>query len=100
MKNIIKIIPLLFLFCFLAALVYAQEQQQTVAPKKVEVDRNYDGVPDRFEYYDNDGKIVRVETDADFNGKTDEWVYYKNGVVEKAEKDTNGDGKPDTWLAY
>lgn len=69
-------------------------------PQRVEVDRNYDGVPDRFEYYNKDSTVDHIETDTDFNGKVDEWVYYKNGIVEKAEKDTNGDGKPDTWMKY
>lgn len=94
----------LFLFCIFALSALAQEANQAnqtpVVPKKVEVDRNYDGTPDRFEYYNPDGTISRIETDIDFNGKTDEWVYYKNGVVEKAEKDTNGDGKADTWMRY
>lgn len=99
MRNADKVPLLVLAFCVFTMLLHAEEQQ-TLAPKKIEVDRNYDGTPDRFEYYDKDGKIVQVETDTDFNGKTDEWVYYKNGVVEKAEKDTNGDGKPDTWLAY
>lgn len=98
-KNLYRVVLILSVVCIAACVLYAQEQQP-LAPKKVEVDRNYDTVPDRFEYYDKDGKITRVETDTDFNGKIDEWVYYKNGVVEKAEKDTNGDGKPDTWLAY
>ena len=101
MKNLYKVILILFVACIAVSVSYAQEQQpQAPAVKKVEVDRNYDSVPDRFEYYDKDGKIVRVETDTDFNGKTDEWVYYKDGVVEKAEKDTNADGKPDTWISY
>ena len=99
MKNVHKVFYSLLAFYVFAGLLYAEEQQ-TPSPKKVEVDRNYDGKSDRFEYYDSNGSIIRVETDTDFNGKADEWVYYKNGIVEKAEKDTNGDGKPDTWLAY
>lgn len=99
MRNTIKIIFLLSVFFAFAASLCAQEGS-AIAPKNIEVDRNYDGVPDRFEYYDTDGKILCVETDTDFNGKVDEWVYYKNGAVEKAEKDTNGDGKPDTRMAY
>ena len=69
-------------------------------PKVVEIDRNHDGVPDRFEYYNPDGSVDRIETDTNFDGKIDEWVYYKNGVVVRAEKDTTGSGKPDTWMKY
>ena len=69
-------------------------------PKKAEADRNFDGKPDRTEYYDKDGNVTRIETDTNYDGKIDEWVEYKNGVVSKAEKDANGDGKPDTWLEY
>ena len=90
----------MILSAFWISIVLLYAQENTPTQKKVEVDRNYDGKPDRFEYYGAYGKIMRVETDTDLNGKTDEWVYYKNGVVEKAEKDTNADGKPDTWLAY
>ena len=94
----IKVILILVIFVIFATFVQAGEE--ALAPKKVQVDSNYDGVVDRLEYYDKSGQIIRVESDTDFDGRYDEWVYYKNGKVEKAEKDTNGDGKPDTWIEY
>jgi len=106
MKKITAIILVMFSLCVFTAFAAAEEAATKAAapapvvPKKVELDRNYDGLPDRFEYYNLDGTVDHVETDTDFNGKVDEWVYYKNGVVEKAEKDTNGDGKADTWMKY
>lgn len=104
MKKITLMILALFGLCTFAVSALARGEDTAPAnapvPKKVEVDRNYDGLPDRLEYYNADGTVDRIETDTDFNGRTDEWVYYKNGIVEKAEKDTNGDGKPDTWMKY
>ena len=104
MKKIVFLT--LVLLCAFTVFVMAEEAATTAAaptpvvPKKVEVDRNYDGVPDRFEYYNADGSVEHIETDTNYDGKVDEWVYYKNGVVEKAEKDTNADGKADTWMKY
>ena len=79
---------------------YAQAEEGKVMPRKVEVDSNYDGKPDRVEYYNPSGEAERVEIDRNFDGKYDEWIYYKNGEVFKVEKDTNADGKPDTWIEY
>ena len=93
-----RVILLLAVLVILPGFVYAQ--QEKVAPKKVEIDSNFDGVIDRIEHYNKSGQVVRVETDTNFDGKYDEWVHYKNGKVVKAEKDTNGDGKPDTWMEY
>lgn len=102
-----QVFLILIFLCAFAIFTAAEEiAAKTIAapvpivPKRVEVDRNYDELPDRFEHYNADGTVDRIETDTDFNGKIDEWVYYKNGIVEKAEKDTNGDGKADTWMKY
>jgi len=78
----------------------AAAKDQQFKPKQVKVDRNYDGVPERIEYYDEKGVITRVEGDTNADGKMDEWVYYENGIAVKGEKDLNGDGKPDTTMFY
>jgi hypothetical protein len=75
-------------------------KQQQFKPKVVKVDRNYDGVAERTEFYDDQGVIQRVEVDTDADGKTDEWVSYEKGVAVKGEKDLNKDGKPDTAMIY
>jgi len=69
-------------------------------PKEIKMDRNYDGLVDRVEAYDEKGIIIRSETDTNNNGKMDEWVFYEKGIPVKAEKDTNGDGKANTFLTY
>jgi antitoxin component YwqK of YwqJK toxin-antitoxin module len=38
-----------------------------------------------------------TEDDADGDGKTDRWVHYRRGQVQRDETDHNYDGKPDTW---
>jgi len=92
----------LFLAGFLSVSVLAAEvaSQQQVKPKEIKIDRNYDGIIDRTEFYDAKGAVVKVESDINADGKVDEWVYYENGAAIKGEKDINNDGKPDTTLIY
>jgi hypothetical protein len=71
-----------------------------VKPKEIKVDRNYDGLVDRTEIYDAKGVVTRVEVDINGDGKTDEWVYYEEGIPVKGAKDINGDGNSDTTLFY
>lgn len=71
-----------------------------VAPKKVEMDTNYDGKADRIEIYDDAGQIVRLESDTNSDSIIDEWVIFEKGNPVKKEKDTNADGKADVWVAY
>jgi hypothetical protein len=63
---------------------------------------------DRWEYYDSSaapgpegtGPLVRVEEDANKDGRRDKWERYENGLVKTAEFDENGDGRPDRRLTY
>jgi antitoxin component YwqK of YwqJK toxin-antitoxin module len=75
-------------------------QQSTVTPKKVQVDTNNDGKPDRTEYYNPDGTPNKVEYDSNGDGIIEEIVIYEGGRPVKNTKDTNGDGKPDVWIEY
>jgi len=99
--NKISLMVALFI-CISVTLVWemAESQQEQLKPKKVEVDSNYDGIIDRIEFYDNNGQIVRIESDRTGDGKIDEWVIYKDGQPSKVEKDTNADGKSDVWMEY
>ena len=94
-----KGIILTILLVFLVSQAFAQ-QQQTLTPKKVEIDSNYDGKIDRVETYNSKGQIEEVEIDSNNDGKADQWIIYKNGKPLKSERDTNGDGKPDVWVEY
>jgi len=97
----------LAMFCliltgFICAIAMAADgaNAQQVKPKEIKIDRNYDGIIDRTEFYDAKGIISKVESDSNADGKADEWVYYENGAAVKGEKDINNDGKPDTALIY
>jgi len=78
----------------------ASSKQVQFKPKAIKIDRNYDGIAERTEIYDDKGVVQRVEADTDANGKIDEWVYYEKGVAVKGEKDLNKDGKADTAMIY
>jgi len=77
-----------------------QMQQQQVVPRKVSVDTNYNGKPDRIEYYDEKGLVVKVESDPDEDGIVDETIFYEKGKPVKGSKDVNKDGKPDVWIDF
>ena len=98
-KGLIVTLMLVF-FASLCAMSFAQTQQQTLAPKKVEIDSDYDGNIDRVEVYNEAGQIDEVELDTTGDGKMDQWIIYENGKPLKSERDTNGDGKPDVWIEY
>ncbi|MEW6350629.1 MAG: DUF2007 domain-containing protein [Thermodesulfobacteriota bacterium] len=55
-------------------------------------DRNKDGKPDAFFYYEK-GVLVRAEQDRNFDGKIDDWCYYKGGVVDRCNSDEGFNGK-------
>ena len=91
----------------------------------VEIDRDFDGKPDRWEYYDADQKVTKVGFSRAGDGTEDAWSYsdadgaiarveistrrdgkvqrvehYRDGKVASAEEDTDADGKPDKWESY
>ena len=63
---------------------------------------------DRWEYYDataapgadGAGVLVRVDEDANHDGRRDKWERYDRGVLRTAEFDEDGDGRPDRRLTY
>lgn len=77
-----------------------EQKPQQIMPKKIGVDTNFNGKPDRWEYYDDKGQITKVESDPDEDGIIDETVVYENGKPVKGWKDTNKDGKPDVWIDF
>lgn len=65
-----------------------------------ELDFNFDGKMDDFRYY-RAGVAVREEIDSDFDGRIDIWVHILKGeFIERYERDTDGDGKPDTVRSF
>lgn len=92
---------------------------------RMDIDRDFDGTPDRWEYYDADGDIERVGFSRAGDGTPDAWAFedasgniaridvstrrdgsvnrrefYAGGVQDRAEEDTDGDGRPDKWESY
>jgi len=92
---------------------------------KIEIDQNFDGTPDRWEYYDANQKLEKVGISRLNDGKEDAWMqmdangaitridislkrdgtiqrveHYNAGKLATAEEDTDGDGKPDKWETY
>jgi hypothetical protein len=90
------------------------------------IDTNEDGTVDRWEYYDQAGKLVKVGVSRKGADKPDAWAFstpdgkiermdvsstadekkidrwerYENDVLVSVEFDENGDGRPDRRLTY
>ncbi len=85
-------------------------------------DLNRDGKIDLVKFYEK-GKLVRTESDLDFDGSVDLvteydpingsvkkkiqadsstniWTYFSKGEIKRKEIDRNFDGKPDMWVYY
>jgi hypothetical protein len=56
-------------------------------------DRNDDGVDDFCQYWNN-GELIRLEWDTQFDGKTDVWLEYRQ-EGDRFQLDSNYDGKVD-----
>jgi hypothetical protein len=94
-------------------------------PVLTRIDKNEDGKIDRWEYYDDQAKLVKVGFSRRDDGKPDAWAFgapdqldrvevsssgderkidrwerYANGALVSAEEDTNGDGRADKWETY
>ena len=68
------------------------------ALERVEYDRNGDGKTDQIARHDGKRIPEIVENDDDFDGTTDNWVYYNPaGVLMKVGNARKGN-KPDFWL--
>jgi len=76
--------------------------------KRIEIDRDHDGRPDRWEEYaalernavPGEPKIVRAEEANGPDGRITRHEYYKDGELERVEEDTDLDGRVDKWETY
>ena len=59
------------------------------------VDRNHDGRPDEWRYYDAHKREVRVELDRNFDGTADEIDSFHNGRLIERQLDRNFDHRID-----
>jgi len=103
-------------------------QMDGARPVLTRMDRDEDGTVDRWEYYDQAGKLLKVGFSRANGGKPDAWAYSGTGteqierieisstadensidrweryaagnVLTEADEDTNRDGRPDKWETY
>ena len=68
---------------------------------KVGFSRNNDGKPDAWSFPGPDGTIARVEISSTADEKKiDRWEFYTANQLVRVEQDTSGDGRVDTWETY
>jgi len=65
---------------------------------RVTKDRNFDGIVDYALNYTADGYKEFEEVDFNYDGKMDDFYYYRTGVLEMREVDTNYDGEIDLYV--
>ena len=63
-------------------------------------DLNFDGRPERVTFYDANGKVRRIQSDYDREGRVDEVALYESGIIKQKLRVTTADGKIDTWEFY
>jgi hypothetical protein len=95
-------------------------------PRRSRIDRNEDGKLDRWEYYDDSGRLLKVGFSRPDDGTPDAWAFsgpdgrierievsstrdekridrwetYEKGTLKTVTFDENGDGSPDRRLTY
>ena len=80
---------------------------------RIEIDKNGDGKPDRWEYYapvpagvtvpsSPDGRVMleRMEEAGNFDGRITRREFYELGVLARAEEDTDDKPGVDKWEYY
>jgi hypothetical protein len=68
---------------------------------RIEIDANEDGRIDRWEYYGADQKLERVGFSRSDDGKPDAWAFQApDGSVARVEVSTRRDGKPNRTEFY
>lgn len=67
----------------------AKNNDKNAQPKlsRIERDRNFDGNPDEWEYYDRDEKLLRIGIDINFDTIPDQWLR-SNEEQSRAEDNT------------
>ena len=66
---------------------------------KDEMDVDFDSRIDVVTFYDK-GQVVRREINAEFDGPPDVYKHYDEGVLVRIERDSDNDGRIDTWEYY
>ena len=67
--------------------------------ERIEYDSNGDGRPDHIAHHEGNKTPRRIDVDTDFDGRTDRWEYYSvEGQLEKIGVSRRGSTAPDLWL--
>lgn len=71
-------------------------------PVRARIDRNEDGRPDRWEYYDLKGQLIKAGFSRADDGRPDAWAYSgPDGAVERIEISSSYDeNRIDRWERY
>ena len=71
-------------------------------PLRSRVDRNEDGKIDRWEYYDRDGKLLKIGLSRSDDGKPDSWGFAgPDGRIARIEvSSTHDESRIDRWERY
>jgi len=62
-------------------------------------DKNGDGRPDMWIYYENEIP-VKIESDRNYDNKLDLWIIYGKNASRTTQVDLNFDGRPDMYSYY
>jgi hypothetical protein len=81
--------------CVVLSATLAAVEISAVAREVRTTDRNGDGRPDVWRYFDARGQITEVDVDSNFDGKPDIEEYYERGVLVRRESDRNFNGQTD-----
>jgi hypothetical protein len=63
-------------------------------------DKNKDGKPDVWTYYDSNKRPIKIESDRNYDGKVDLWITYGEKGQRQTDIDLNFDGRPDRHSYY
>ncbi len=63
----------------------------------LEIDTNHDCVLDLIRLFDDQGRLASEEADRNYDGKSDVWITYEDGLIAKAVFDDQFRGQPDEW---
>lgn len=68
--------------------------------EKVGLSRRDDGVMDAEARYTDDGVLLEIRISTKRDGRYDRTEFYERDVLVRSADDTEGDGRPDKWDTY
>ncbi len=68
--------------------------------ERVGLSRQNDGVEDAWSFPGPDGEVARIDIATRRDGKVTRTEHYQNNVLVGADEDSDGDGRRDKWERY